>query len=261
MVLAINALVGADPELFLINPENKYISSVKKFGGTKHNPRAIGQDCYVQEDNVAVEFNIPPAKTVDAFLSSINFSLGKIKERANALHLDLAIVPAARFDEDQLRTPQAKVFGCEPDRNAWTLSENPSPQCSDANLRSAGGHVHVGCTEFSAFDIIRAMDLFLGVPSIVLDRDTTRRQLYGKAGAYRMKSYGAEYRTLSNFWLKTDELKKWVFAQTHKALDFLSLGNRLEKADGEDIQKCINESDMNLYYSLKERYGLETALN
>lgn len=250
-------LIGADPELFVVNVHNKFISSIGKFGGSKQVPRPIGQNCHIQEDNVAVEFNIPPADTKAAFVTSINFALEDLVKRAGQLNLQLSIVASAQFDKDQLRSPQAKVFGCDPDKNAWTHEQNPSPKCADQSLRSAGGHVHVGCTMFPAFDIARAMDLYLGVPSIAVDQDKRRRVLYGKAGAYREKSYGMEYRTLSNFWLKSDKLKEWVYDQTMAALHFLELGNHLnETGDGADIQECINTTNLSMMEGLVKRFAI-----
>lgn len=249
--------IGCDPELFLINMHNKYISSIGKFGGTKLVPAPIGHECFVQEDNVALEFNIAPSETRNQFVSSINFALEELMKRAGKLNLQLSIVPSAIFDGDQLRDPLARVFGCDPDHNAWTLTKNPAPHSNDRGLRSAGGHVHVGCKRFPAFDIIRAMDLFLGVPSVAFDPDKRRRTLYGKAGAYREKPYGTEYRTLSNAWLKTDALKEWVYEQTHKALDFLEVGNRLEDDDdGKAIQQTINETNLSMMEILVRRFGL-----
>jgi len=251
--------IGCDPELFVVNVNNKFISSIGKFGGSKIAPAPIGHNCYVQEDNVAVEFNIPPASSKEQFLASINFSLEELHKRAEKMHLQLAIVPSARFDNDQLRSPKAKVFGCDPDKNAWTLTQNHPPRCADKRLRSAGGHVHVGCKKFLAFDIARAMDLFLGVPFIVVDDNLERRRLYGQAGAYREKEYGMEYRTLSNVWLKSDKLKEWVFDQTHAAIDFLELGNILTFNDGKDIQNCINTPDFSLMQELVKQYHLVPA--
>src|SRR5882672_7870392 len=180
--------IGCDPELFLRNTENKFISSIKKFGGSKTRPAPIGENCYVQEDNVAVEFNIPPSKTLEEFSKSIEYSLKQIAFKAETMNLSLAIVPAAHFDNDQLREPKAKVFGCDPDFNAWTKKKNDSPKCDDPSLRSAGGHIHVGCIRWlnenpivKPHDIARVMDVFLGIPSVILDHDKTRRKLYGKA--------------------------------------------------------------------------------
>jgi hypothetical protein len=42
--------------------------------------------------------------------------------------------------------------------------------------------------------------------------------LYGKAGAYREKSYGVEYRTLSNFWVFDERLSDWVWKNTERAV-------------------------------------------
>lgn len=253
--------IGADPELFVINMNQKFISSIGKFGGTKAMPKPIGHDCHVQEDNVAVEFNIPPSESKETFIASINFALEELHKRATSLNLQLSIVPSARFDSDQLRNPKAKVFGCDPDMNAWTLMQNISPHCSDKSLRSAGGHVHVGCKEHLPFDIARAMDLFLGVPFIAVDDDDERRKLYGKAGAYRNKEYGMEYRTLSNVWLQSDRLKAWVYDATQAALAFLDLGNRLGREDGDEIQQCINTRDFAIMNELVNRYGLEPAIH
>src|SRR5258708_6901504 len=119
--------IGADPELFIINGQNKFISSIGKFGGSKQVPLPMGHGCHVQEDNVAVEFNIPPANSKEEFVQSLNFALEELVLRAGQLNLQLAIVPSAQFDKDQLRNPAAKVFGCDPDFNAWTHMKNPSP--------------------------------------------------------------------------------------------------------------------------------------
>ena len=250
--------IGADPELFVVNMNNKFISSIGKFGGSKQVPAPIGHDCHIQEDNVALEFNIPPSESKTMFVSSINFALEELAKRAGMLNLSLSIVPSATFDRDQLRNPKAKEFGCDPDHNAWTMEENPRPKAVDKSLRSAGGHVHVGCKLYPAFDIARAMDLFLGVPSVAFDADTQRRKLYGRAGAYREKPYGMEYRTLSNAWLRSDLLKEWVYDQTHAALEFLDVGNRLdmETDDANDIVRCINNTDTAVMTQLVRRFGL-----
>jgi hypothetical protein len=252
--------IGADPELFLINENSKFISSIGKFGGTKRFPKPIGKSCYIQEDNVAVEFNIPPSSSKDEFVNAINFALSQLYDRAKELKLDLAFTASANFDSDQLKHPKAKIFGCDPDINAWTIKENPAPKSKDKSLRSAGGHVHVGCKEFAGYDIARAMDLFLGVPSLQVDGDLRRRELYGKAGAFRNKNYGMEYRTLSNFWVKHPKLISWVYDQTHEAIKFLQLGNRLQEEDGVEIQDCINNSNHSIMRGLIKRYGLASAL-
>ena len=60
---------------------------------------------------------------------------------------------------------------------------------------------------------------------MLLDDGAKRRELYGKAGAYRVKPYGVEYRVLSNFWLKSPALMQWVYDNTILAFKRLLAGN------------------------------------
>jgi len=101
-------------------------------------------------------------------------------------------------------------------------------------------------TELDKRSVIQAMDYYLGVQSVLLDNGTLRRNLYGKAGAYRPKGYGCEYRTLSNFWIFKTDLIKWVYEGTQKALEFVSDGRSFTNQEATAIQHCINTSDKQL---------------
>jgi hypothetical protein len=51
--------------------------------------------------------------------------------------------------------------------------------------------------------LIRLLDFFVGIPTVLLDnpeQQRQRRKQYGMAGSYRTPDHGFEYRTLSNFW-------------------------------------------------------------
>lgn len=247
--------IGADPELFLLK-DGKPFSAIGLIGGTKEEPKPLQKSgFFVQEDNVSVEFNVPPAHNHEEFIANIGYVMSSLKKKLKKFEFseDSALV----FDEIQLMHPKAMEFGCEPDYNAWTKQINPRPRAADAALRSAGGHVHVGTKE-DPIEVIRAMDLFVGCPSILKDKGTLRRQLYGKAGAFRQKRYGCEYRTLSNFWIFKDELIKWVYDQTAKAIDFVESGETIDPKHGEIIQECINNSNEKAYELLRATYGLTT---
>ncbi len=246
-------LIGCDPEFFLSNGDS-FVSSIGKVGGSKDNPLPVGNGCSVQEDNVAVEFNIPPADSANKFYDSIMYALDAAMKRVPGLQF--STVASAEFPDKELQHPNAMKFGCEPDYNAWTGRKNPRPMCSNYKLRSAGGHVHVGCKDIDKKQLIRAMDLHLGVPSIMFDRDTERRKLYGNPGAYRPKPYGAEYRTLSNFWIWDKKLIEWVYHQTANAINFVKAGNTLEKEDGDLIKSAILKQDMDSYHHLQHKYGV-----
>lgn len=249
--------LGADPELFLRDESNQLVSAIGKFGGTKKRPKKFGDrpGFAVQEDNVAVEFNIPPSPTKEAFVQNIKYALEELEKRAATMKLKLAIEASGEFPDKELKHRRAKIFGCDPDFNVWSLQPNPRPHTTNPHLRSAGGHVHIGDTT-DRIGLGRACDLFLGCPSIVFDGDRNRRLLYGKAGAIRHKPYGLEYRTLSNFWVKSPELTEMIWNQTMQARNFMYNGQRIPDEDGMKIVACINNSDQDLLRELTKKYKL-----
>ncbi len=249
---------GCDPELFLKNVlTGQFISSIGLIGGSKEEPMSIGEGCAVQEDNVAVEFNTPPCDNVEMFIRSVNYNKEYLAKQAASLGLELCIQPSAVFDDDQLINPAAQEFGCEPDFNAWKGgAQNPRPRADNPNLRSAGGHVHVAFEDLDTLAVVKAMDLFVGCQMLEFDHDEDRRQLYGKAGAFRKKSYGVEYRTASNMWITSDDRIRWVWDQTERALEFVTSGRTISEEQGALIQKCINESDRGVLEQLKSEFNL-----
>jgi hypothetical protein len=170
---------------------------------------------------------------------------------------------AAYFPKEELVSEQAKVFGCDPDFNAWTGEMNPKPQAADETLRSCGGHLHVGypIEEIEPRRLIKFMDLFLGVPSVVMDDGDLRKQLYGKAGAYRPKHYGAEYRTLSNFWVKHPDLTAWAWRATAEAIDHARTGDSRIIIDAyrNDIETIINKNDKTSASLMCKELGIEVV--
>lgn len=254
--------IGADPEFFLKTSQGKLIPSIGRIGGSKVHPKPImgGGGFAVQEDNVAVEFNIPPANTRTEFIQNISQTLDYLVEEVKQKGLEISITASAEFPSDALDHPKAKEFGCDPDFNAWSFKENPPPKCDNPNLRSAGGNIHIG-TKLDIIQVIRAADLFVGVPSIQYDDDVQRRKLYGKAGAFRPTSYGVEYRTLSNFWLREKKYVGWVYDQIEAALLFVEKKQvKNPKAflseDRDDIENCINNGDLMLMLKLAEKYDI-----
>jgi Phage phiEco32-like COOH.NH2 ligase-type 2 len=252
--------IGADPEIFLIDAHGALVSAIGKIGGSKENPlpvEELGNGFAIQEDNVAVEYNIPAADSSDELVKNINAMMGYLQTKVGGMGLAFSQQSAVFFPKKQLKDPRALEFGCEPDFNAWTLGVNPRPRADDPTLRSCGGHVHVGCNLNSMEDIakaVRRMDLALAVPACVLDKDgLLRKQLYGKPGAFRPKPYGFEYRVLSNFWIFKDTHIDWVWKATEKAL---SLMDTPIENDSELIFNAINNNDEVLAAGLMEKYNL-----
>ena len=98
------------------------------------------------------------------------------------------------------------------------------------------------------------MDLFLGLQSVVLDSDERRKELYGKAGAHRIKKYGVEYRVLSNFWIENKGLMKWAYQQTLKAIDFVNNNGII--TNEQEIVDAINTSNVELALEILDDYNI-----
>ena len=236
--------IGSDPELFLVDVNDEIISAVRKVGGTKKKPKALRKPgFFVQEDNVLVEYNIPPQETKSGFVDAIQDGMELIKEIIPENH-SLKIKASHRLHPRHLKSAQARTFGCDPDICAWDRTTSVSDN-APTTLRTTGGHVYIGyegVTEDLNFKIAKACDIVLGVPSMLLDLDHERRELYGKAGSFRHKPFGLEYRTLSSFWIANKELIEWVYDGTQAALRLVEYGiiDTITREEAEYVQLAIN---------------------
>ena len=249
-------LVGADPELFMRNPNNgDFVSAHDRIPGTKYEPFKVPNGA-IQVDGTALEFNIDPAETAKQFVHNIKSVRATLESYVPGFNV--VAEPVANYDPDYwiFDVPaEAQTLGCDPDFNGWTQEMNPRPEPGGKPFRTASGHVHIGWgQDFDVFDkehyllcckMARQMDYYLGVHSLLWDKDNTRRELYGKAGAFRPKPYGMEYRVLSNRWLDSDELMNWVYNSvqlgTQRALD----NYWAEDAYGVLAQRIIDDNMVN----------------
>ncbi len=245
--------LGSDPEVFLQDQNGSPVSSIGYINADKWNPLQIPdmpEGFTLQEDNVSLEYGIPPAANADEFVSHIQAVMTKSLEWVPGL--SFSKLSCIVFPKEQMVHPLAHVFGCEPDFNAWTKDTNPMPRPPHPFMRSAGGHVHVE-TKQDPLDVVKHMDLFLGVSSVLMDKGEDRKKLYGKAGAHRPKSYGVEYRTLSNFWIFDEKLIRWVWNNTHRALH-----EKIDvDAECKNILEAINNNNKDVAKKLVKKYNLE----
>jgi hypothetical protein len=228
-----NITIGADPEIF-VGKRNEIVSGHHLPFGTKETPLPTTNGS-VQVDGLALEVNVRPSKTRFEFVKNCGAVMHDlerlVKEADNEMYL--VIQPTARFTPQYLESlpDTAKELGCNPDWNAYTLSENERPK-ADGNFRTAGGHIHIGWGDGfnpSSLEhiaqcamVAQQLDYTVGLASLDYDRDALRRELYGKAGSFRPKPYGMEYRTLSPMWLLSLQHISLVHAGCIKALRFIN---------------------------------------
>lgn len=257
-------LLGTDPEIF-VSKDGKLVSGHDLIRGTKDNPLKV-ENGAVQVDGTALEFNIDPASTEAEWIKNIDSVMSTLISMIPGYKLEA--IPVANFGIEYLRTLPAIAteLGCSPDFDAWNVAQNPRPN-GELPFRSAAGHIHFGIIEANDAPIadgeyigwiaqkVRELDYYLALPSLFYDGDTQRRELYGKAGAFRPKSYGFEYRTLSNQWLGNEGLKRWAYRASQKAMDNIERGISLVDKYG-DIRNIINGSNKDEARIIIEREGI-----
>jgi hypothetical protein len=226
-----NLTIGADPELF-VRRGRHFISGHLFPCGTKDSPMPTAHGM-IQNDGLALELNIRPARTQDEFVTNVSGALGDLREfvKSHDDKAELVARPSVFFGKSKLRTlpPYVYDLGCTPDYNAYYrhgTAETPKPDFRTP-FRTGAGHIHIGWADDINPDtpahkrhcawIALYLDLFLGCPSVLWDKDTRRRQMYGAAGSFRPKYYGLEYRVLSNAWVGNEQLTRYVYQQTVKA--------------------------------------------
>ncbi len=258
-------LIGSDPEAFLRNRKTQEIvSAIGLIPGSKHEPcpmDGLPAGFCIQTDNIMVEWCVPAVNNpIDMYAN-----MQKCISYTNSIipaDLEVVIQASAFVNPEYLKTRQAKTFGCEPSFNAWTYNVNQAPS-NKTTLRTCGGHIHVGYdnpNDETRIAIIRAFDLFLNIPSLILDKDDDRKSMYGKAGEFRAKNYGVEFRGLSNYWLQSLSHVKTIFNGIDKAVDFVNADQKIPDVDQLLIQETINNNDKASAYKLIAKYELDQVL-
>lgn len=247
--------LGADPEIF-VKKRGVAVSAHGLVSGTKQAPLKTPTGA-VQVDGMALEFNIDPTTSGDfeGFNRNIVRVMADLKAMVPGYSFNIA--PVQEFSSEYLETLPAEALelGCDPDYNAYTLATNPRPD-GTRNFRTGAGHVHIGWGSDIPVDnedhiqicanFIKMLDATVGMYMTVIDRDPRRRELYGKAGAFRAKPYGVEYRTPSSLWITTRERRKVMHDLINKAIMWMRQGASTAAVTGlneESIIAVINSGD------------------
>lgn len=278
--MKLSFLLGSDPELMLVDAKTKKLKSaipiIVEGKGEGRPLDDTGQNS-VLHDNVMLEFNTKPAQSEKEFISNTNFVMRRLFEVLAPHKVEPVVRASANFPKDALDCNEAKIFGCDPDYNAWTLRPiEMDPDAPLSSFRSAGGHLHIGKHKtsklnqilddpFGKVNVVKAMDIVCGVTSILFDNDPTspaRRKLYGQCGAHRPKDYGVEYRSLGNGWLSSPDHTLAIYRLTYHALRLVTsdkLNSVIKTLGGDEscadlIQITMNTSDKKTAKSIFDKH-------
>lgn len=270
--LITNLTLGSDVEFFLQNKNTGEIISAESYvKGTKNKPFNFDESSpfwATSLDNVAYEGNIPPVEKKDDWYGNLTRLRAYID---STLPIDLCTVtlPSHNFDDKWLQTETAKTFGCDPSYCVWTRTMNNPPEVR-TNVRSIGKHIHAswqGMTFEEVEEWVKAMDLFLGIPSVILEPEELSRQrrtLYGKAGEFRWSEdeqqqiKRAEYRSLSSWFAQDKKYCDYTYDQTQRAIQWVEEGNfiDLESPLASEIVTAINTCDKKLAETIIKTYDI-----
>jgi hypothetical protein len=267
-------ILGGDPEFFIEGPNGiegsekiipkdglkleKYRAAEIKNGANVRNAK----ETYLKQDGVQCELNLAPQYCRAYLANEIANCFYTLRKNIKDFKLNnKEVITMDKKTLDQL-SENARKFGCAPSQNSYTGSENKiKVNASKYLIRSAGGHIHFG--KIGDYEnkskiiykdhrkIVEVLDIMLGCMCVLIDRDPwakKRREVYGRAGDYRLPKHGLEYRTLSNFWLKHYFIMSLVFGLARQAIEAYCYKPSRDKifkiAEYYDIPKIINNNDM-----------------
>lgn len=242
--------MGTDPE-FMLKRNGQIVSAIPVVPRNKYDPEVLNEDTRFYHDNVAIEMTVKPANSPANMVEIMRDIFHNIKSKIP--NHSLCTIASHTFTEEECSHEDAMQFGCDPELDVYLRDQVQPPSVEDAKtFRSAGGHIHLGNKTFNSDKpdgfllsfpdkelAIKLMDIYVGVPFVLLDNDPTspaRKKLYGKAGRFRVTEYGVEYRTLSPYWLTSPRLTNLIAELTFLVMNLGDKGL---------AKKIINETDMN----------------
>lgn len=228
---------GADPELFL-KRNGKIIGSERVIpeGGVVDEvflSNYISKGSYrpaVIRDGVQVELNPLPNTCRESFGENLSYAFRMLRGSLKGTSITPSFAPVVEVSQEELDalSDKSKVLGCAASRN----HHDPSATVKVAEgykKRSAGGHIHLGINHDKHMmanreRLVPLLDILVGNTSVLIDRDPSaaeRRLVYGRAGEYRLPPHGLEYRTLSNWWLRSYQTTSLVMGLARIATGIL----------------------------------------
>lgn len=245
--------IGSDMEFFFTDGENilpadNFLPN-EKAAKSVVDPRPTRRGEALFYDGVQGEFNTYWSTCRAYVQDSIWRMLRAAQEVADASNVKLLIEPATPISDrtmEWIRDPMSYRFGCSPHKSVRLDGNDEIIELDGRShlVRYAGIHLHFGLTNpdsrtdyWSASEhlissavgklrAVQAIDRLVSLPLVLLetDSDRLRRELYGKAGTFRDKDNGFEYRAFSNLYLRSPVLTSMIMYWSRNAILAEALG-------------------------------------
>lgn len=250
-----DVVLGCDPEFFF-----------SRGGAIIGSERILSQSptTALVIDGVQAELNPEPSSCREDLALHISSAMIHLRKHLNQFEgVTASFSGVIEVDSSELAalSEASSRLGCGASKNIHRLPSTSLKKidASTYRVRSAGGHIHFGRTDdkrpkWLDPSVITLLDIMLGNTCVMLDKGAEqkeRRKLYGRAGEYRTPPHGLEYRTLSNFWLRSYPLMSFVMGLARQTLAIKHAGSDHEQAlldcvNLDAITQAINENDHEL---------------
>lgn len=270
---------GADPEIFLtldgkvVGAERAIPEDGVHVSGTTLNSLAthanVANGLSMVRDGVQVELNLPPTHCREWLVLEISYAFKRLNEHLKAMtasgrQFEISFRQIVDVDAEELKalSKDSRRLGCAPSFNWYNPMATIGVDPDTYTKRSAAGHLHFGLPPHLMSERERLAplcDILIGNTCVLIDRDPAqveRRKVYGRAGEFRVPRHGFEYRTPSNFWLRSKELVSFVAGLMRLTTYVLDTAvdekgwpadqALLDLVSLPDIEKAINNNDLAL---------------
>lgn len=196
--------VSVYPIMLGISKENQQVVRKRIYIEGTHENTEVGT---FHPDNALLELTTAPTGLNQSQYVYLSYVRNEAMKFINSYYDDESVLnylgvdsSATKYSSEELSDEYHWIAGCSPSLSTYS-SKLPPIRYRD-NVRYGGLHVNVDF-DHSKYDhtkLVQLYDLFLGLDSVIYSRDPeadrARRALYGRAGEYRLKDFGVEYRTL-----------------------------------------------------------------
>ncbi len=270
--------VGSDPE-FVIYKEGHPASAIEVTEATKQKPADLGGGVVCYADNALLEARFDPV-SADGIVFKVGDMLRRLHSYVKSLDPGLALVSraAVKYAPERLKHELNWVAGCNANYDAYRECPNKATTFEDTT-RTGSFHIHIGNKNFknaketdplmslkSKIEAIKMLDLYLGLPSVLFDRDDTsilRRTLYGKAGEFRPTEYGIEYRVLGPYVANSPRLIRLAFDLVEHTMHLIGEGEAekcLKLLPQPKVIEAINTVNKKMAETMVEKLNLPISL-
>lgn len=249
---------GADPEMFVLRENGVPVPAFEFLKAKEDAPltKTNGNPFKLFWDGFQAEWSYQHGRIqIPHLLDDITSGLFLLRKAAREHNSKayLTLLNVVKIDEEVMEAAGDRhvEFGCMPSYNIYGNKGEGIPNPRKLLYRFAGGHMHFGGWQKKPnyTKIVKLLDAILGVWAVSAAREfdnPRRRKFYGLAGEHRRpvyadKTYGIEYRVLSNFWLASPKIANAVW-QLARIVLRLAESKYAERwfAPTDEVQRVIN---------------------